>query len=82
MNPKQVSADSTQAASHHDVVSGTRAHSCKFRSATVGYARLLAVGFGKAPSGTLQCSDVKRAFGSLVDSNSSKVTSGLPIFDL
>lgn len=54
-----------QAPASYGLTEQTRNHHYEFRAATVGYAHLWIVDFGKLLDTTLQSRDVQKAFGSL-----------------
>ena len=61
----------------------TKKHHYEFRSATVGYANLWIVDFGKILEETLKSQDIKEAFGRLSPAvGDLKTTDNLVLFDL
>ncbi|MBB1521337.1 hypothetical protein [Aquipseudomonas guryensis] len=49
----------------YELATDTQTHHYEFRSATVGYAHLWVVDFGKVLDATLESTDVQQAFGTL-----------------
>lgn len=73
----------TKAGFQYSVPPITEHHKYEFRSATVGYANLWVVEFGKMLDKTLQSKDIQEAFGKLEKSSTdNKTGADLIVFDL
>jgi hypothetical protein len=73
----------TKLKSLYEISEKTEGHRYEFRAATVGYAHLWIVEFGKVLDETLKSTDVQKAFGQLAEKKSdSKAKGYLITFDL
>lgn len=71
-----------QSPATYDLTAPTQQHHYEFRSATVGYAHLWIVDFGKLLGITLQSQDVQQSFGSLKPNTVSNSAAPYLVLDL
>lgn len=74
--------EKTAVNSEYLLTQNTAEHQYKFRSATVGYAHVWVVEFGKMLESSLQSKDVQESFGRLTRSESKGASGNLVVFDL